>query len=284
MTHGVNHINPTPDTLCAYTESLAQTFKSPKSVSNYISAVRLLHKRIGVTALSLDCFEVRLMLRALPLTMRHIPKQRLPITIEMLRKICVMCDEYQCVGVVLKFAFIISFFGFLRQSNVAPKSKQEFDTTRHSCRRDIVVAKPGLLVTLKWTKTIQSLGTPTVIPIPEIAGNALDPVTAYQCMLRAVPTSSPTDPLLMLPGGRMLTSRDLARALRTILTRLGVCASNYSLHSLRRGGASCSYRAGCSYIDIKRHGTWASNSFWTYVSSPAVERSPVAAALADAAK
>ena len=83
----VNYVDPDKDTLCAYIEYLAQRFTSHKSVTNYFSAVKLLHKYIGVSIKNYDCFEVGLMLRALPLTMRCAPKQKAPITVEMLSRL-----------------------------------------------------------------------------------------------------------------------------------------------------------------------------------------------------
>ena len=38
----------------------------------------------------------------------------------------------------------------------------------------------------------------------------------------------------------------------------------YSLHSLRRGGATASAHASVDCIHIKLHGMWRSDSFWDY--------------------
>ena len=82
------------------------------------------------------------MLRALPLTMRHTPLQRLPIDPRLLAAICRVCDNLSAMGIVLKLAFLVAFFGFLRQSNLAPPSPRTFDPSRHTTRGDVTVQAP----------------------------------------------------------------------------------------------------------------------------------------------
>ena len=264
--HNLQFLNPSVDTLCVYTEYLAQKFSSPTSVKNYLSAVKLLHNLLGLQAPSLDSFQYRMMLRALPLTMRHVPTQRQPITPTLLGQICRVCDYLSVPGLVLKVAFLLSFFGFLRQSNLAPPSTRRFDRSRHTTRSDITVQPPGLLVHLKWTKTLQHGRHPSVIPIPALPGSPLDPVAAFIQMISAVPGAKASDPLLSLPHGRWLTIRHLQQGLRAILEALGQPAASFSLHSLRRGGATASFQSGASTTDIQRHGTWQSNAFESYVT------------------
>ena len=162
----------------------------------------------------------------------------------------------------LQVAFTLTYYGFLRQSNIAPASRTGFDPSRHTTRGDVTLSPPGLVVQLKWSKTHQAPGTPGLVPIPSVPGQRTDPVAAYTSMLRAVPTRSPADPLLTLPSRRPVTSRYLQRALRCILTALGLHAHAYSLHSFRRGGATTAFREGADFIDVKRHGLWRSDAFW----------------------
>ena len=56
--------------------------------------------------------------RALPLTMRHFPAQKLLITPEILDSICNICDQIGDLGTVLKVGFTLSYYGFLRQNNI----------------------------------------------------------------------------------------------------------------------------------------------------------------------
>ena len=83
------------------------------------------------------------------LTMHHIPNQRLPITRALLARICSACDVMGAIGTVLKVALLFGYFGFLRQSNLAPRHRRHFDRKRHTCRGDVLLRPPGLIIILK---------------------------------------------------------------------------------------------------------------------------------------
>lgn len=280
---GLQDIKPTVPTICMYCEFLARSFSSPKTIRNYISGVRLMHKYVHASADSIHSFELELMLRALDVNLRHVPNQRLPISESLLSKLCTLCDTLDSFGSTMKCAILLSYFGFLRQCNLAPKSARFFDPSRHTCRGDVIVHPPGLILVLKWSKTLQKSSQYVNIPIPGIPGHPLCPVRAYQQMTRAVPASANHPLLLVSDAGGVtspLTLRGLARAFQVLITSLGYQRAAYSLHSLRRGGATASYLAGVDFINIKRHGTWRSDAFWEYISSNSVENSKVAGALA----
>lgn len=274
-----------------YIEFLARSFVSAHSIRNYLSGVRLLHKYLGRSSPSLDSFDVDLMLRALDITLPHVPVRRLPITEPLLLAICELCDSQDILGKVLKCAVLFAYFGFLRQSNLAPASRRAFDPTRHTCRADVLEQPPGLVVVMKWSKTLQRRADrPHLVPLPSLPGHPLCPLTAYRDMIAAVPAvcQPARAPLLLLPGGghspRFLLLPQLRSAFNIILTALGCDVSAYSLHSLRRGGATAAFRAGVACIHVQRHGAWKSNAFWNYIVSDAVHKSPVAAGLAQAAR
>ena len=155
-----------------------------------------------------------------------------------------------------------------------------FDTSRHTCRGDVASKEPELVVTLRWTKTLQDCSALAKIPINAIPRHHIEPVACFHNMLALVPTKHTQDPLLTLPGGTIITSVYLGTTLHFILTSLGQPTQLYSLHSLHRGGATASFQTRAEYISIKCHGTWASDSFWEYITTRDVADSPVAKALA----
>ncbi len=163
--HKVQFVQPTTQTLCAYVEKLAQSFVSHKSLLNYIGAIRLLHKYMGKEAKNLESFEVGLMIRASALTMRQIPNVKLPVNTQMLLKLCGVCERQGLVGLVVKVAILLGFFGFFRASNLCPYKVKDFDRSRNFTRGDVKVAPPGLIVQLKWSKSLQTAMQPKAIPI-----------------------------------------------------------------------------------------------------------------------
>ena len=284
--YGTRDINPSVDTICMYIAFLADRFNSAKSVLNYISGVRLFHKLINVNANALSSFDVFLMLRATKLTMRRIPRQKLPITPALLSKLCHITEGLGIFGLVLKVAMTFAFYGMLRQSNLAPRTAGAFDVTRHTTRRDVQLTPPGVCIALKWSKTMQTVGHGDNIPLPTITGHVTDPVAAYSRMIAALPTRHPTEPLLTLPGKgarKTVTTALLSKGLAILLECIDIDPHLYSLHSFRRGGATAAFNAGVNVLDLKRHGTWRSDAFTAYVTPPCPENSRVAAALASSA-
>ena len=214
--------------------------------------------------------------------MRHIPNQRLPVSINMLNQLCTLSTSLGPLGIVLKCAILLSFFGFLRQSNLAPASSSAFDPTRHTCRADVITHPPGLVIILKWTKTMQSSSRTHLVPIPAIPNHPLCPVQAFRDMDTAIPASGPNSPLLLLRNQHNkripLCLDKLNQAFKVLITSAGYSHKQFSFHSLRRGGATTSYHAGIDFSHIKQHGAWNSDAFWQYISAD-VTHSPVATAL-----
>ncbi len=196
---GFQPLNPAIHTVILYVETLAQQFCSPDSVKNYVSGIKHHHNVLGRSCNSLESFEVRTMLRALDLTMHHTPNRRRPITPTILKNMLRLCQQMGSIGIMLKVALLFGFHAFLRQSNIVPPSEQEFDPTRHTCRGDIFMQPPGLVMLQKWTKTNQSGKNVTVIPIPSNINSLVCPVKAYQDLLAITPAHD-NAPLLLLPG------------------------------------------------------------------------------------
>jgi hypothetical protein len=60
----------------------------------------------------------------------------------------------------------------------------------------------------------------------------------------------------------------MADTFKAMIEAVHLDPSMYSLHSLRRGGATAAYIAGMDMLHVKRHGNWASSAFWGYITAP----------------
>jgi hypothetical protein len=179
-TYNVPTLQPSQQDICLYLEFLARRFQSPQSVKNYLSAVTLYHKQQDIPCTSLSTFKVQCMIRSLDRTMHHVPNQKEPITLPILHQLCQLILHYGVWGEVLRYAFLFLFFAFLRQSNVAPRSRVDYDPTRHTRRSDVTLTPSGLIIAIKWTKTLQKRGYPVRIPLPRIPGSSLCPTRAFR--------------------------------------------------------------------------------------------------------
>ena len=237
MYYDLQDINPSTTTVTLYVEYLAQHFTAHKSVQNYVSGVRLLHKLLGIDAPALYSFDLALMLRATKLTMTAIPQQKLPITPSILSQLCHNCAGRGEQGIILRCAIVFAFFGFLRISNLAPQTSALFNPRKHTCRGDIIIVKGGLRIMLKWTKTIRMGSQPQLISLPALPHNqVVCPVNAYNSMLHVAPTASPNDPLLYLPRShhsrQVFTISQLSAYFAELLAHSGLDPAAYSIHSL----------------------------------------------------
>ena len=184
-----------------------------------------------------------------------------------------VCKQLGRIGTVVKFAILLGFYGMLRQSNLAPPNPKTFDPHRHTCRGDVFLHPPGLVILIKWSKCNQRRESQQVIPIAQMPGHPLCPKQAYIDMLADTPNQDPNSPLLQIPGKPLgkskspFTVSQLRVCFTTIMDSLCYNHKQYSLHSLRRGGATLAFKAGVSYIHIKRHGGWASDAFWQYITT-----------------
>jgi hypothetical protein len=252
-----------------------------------MSGVAFLHKSLGRHCSALQAFPVICVLRAADVAMRRPPHQKKPIDAKLLSRLVALTGYLGAAGVPMRCALLVSFFGMLRVSNLAPSSPAAVDPSRDTSRGDVFIRPPGLVIVLKWSKTLQTLGTTPLIPLPAIPGNPLDPVQAFKDLIAATPTVHPKQPLLTYKLGsrlQVLTAPLLNKLLAEMLSVLHLDPQEYSFHSLRRGGATTAYHGGVKLQQVMRHGAWATeSSFWQYVTQPAITASPVAAVLARAA-
>ena len=103
----------------------------------------------------------------------------------MLRKIITHCDRLY-LGTVYKAAFLLSFFSFLRTSNLVPYCISSVDPLRQLARGDIIFAPPEALI-LKWSKTPQNWDKIKVLKIPSLNHPILCPVSALKNPLKSTP-------------------------------------------------------------------------------------------------
>ena len=279
-------VHPSPAQLTLYLEYLCRYLRSAQSIKNYLSAVGFIHRELGLECVALHSHQVHNMLRAIDNTLRAPIVPRQPITIPILLKLVQLCQRLGTWGLVFKCAILFCFFGFLRQSNIAPRSPHLFDPSRDTLRADVKYSQHGLTVRLKWTKTRQGSQQPIFIPLPRIPGSPLCPTQAFRQMSTCFPSTSANTPLLIYrsPGQPVITvtSRMLSNQLRQLIHQLQLPQSTFTLHSLRKGGATYCHTIGVPLELIKSHGTWASDAVWSYLNPTLADKSIVSTTMSKA--
>ena len=172
--YNLDFTNTASSTLCYYIIHLTSIFNSSKSIRNYVSKVRFLHKQLSLVLESLDSFPVSSLLRAADLTMRTALFQHLAFLSHLLTKLCQLSSSLGSLGPPMKFCLTFWFLQLLRQSTVTPPSANTFNPTRNMCRAPL-----GILLIVRWTKTIQAMGRTPILCIPQITNYPADPVAAF---------------------------------------------------------------------------------------------------------
>lgn len=273
----------TVDTVCRYVVYLSENL-AYSSIVCYLDGLRWLHVYFGLQP-CLDATKVRLTLRGVKRQLGCGVHQKLPITPDILRKLCHVLDFSQVRDKCLWAMFLVAFFSFFRKSNLVPPSRSTFDPTRHLQRKDFCFYDWGLVIRVTWSKVIQFRNRVLLIPLSRIPGHVLCPVSAVLDYFAACP-APPESPAFVIPGGRntlvTLTYPVFTSFLRHYLSRAGYEPSEFSSHSFRRGGASF-----CSAINtapelIQLQGDWSSMAYLTYLARPLSQRYQLAAAMATA--
>lgn len=167
--------------------------------------------------------------------------------------------------VVFWCLFLFAFFLFARKSNLVPTNVKEIDSTKILLRKDVELINRVLIVSIKWSKTIQFGEKVLKIPLIEIPGSDLCPVTAYENMCSMVPAND-TDPLFSLPHKKCIVYSQFQSKLRELLQKTGLNSELYSTHSFRRGGTTLAFQAQVPVELIKAHGDWKTDCYQKYLS------------------
>lgn len=255
---------PTVPHACAFIDYLISHYSNPGTIANYVSSLTSVLRRLHVDVTCFASIEVNDLMTSVKTNIRHLPNKKAPVAIDMLPVIIynVLQDPN---GSTVAFAITTMFFTFLRQSNLGPRNKTKFDATRHLLRRDVHLFPDGVLYNIKWSKTRQA-SSPTTVAAPAMPGHIACPAAAYTRMIHLVPTVDPAQPLLCFADRSPMPISYIDKVWDAALQAMGIPSRIYTLHSLRRGGATEVYGGGVASLhDIQQHGTWQSRAVYEYL-------------------
>lgn len=268
-------------TVCLYAQYLANDFASPHSVKNYVNGVRVRHLLGGKSVEPFKSFDLAITFRGISRTKLHSVKQAAPVTVPLLFAMSALVDRSNAEDVVVWAAILIAFFGMLRKSNLVPDSAGSFDDKKQLCRNDVSFSKEGIVLDIKWSKTLQFAQKILPVPILAVPGSLVCPVKAYRNMCKLV-RGSGEQPAFMLPNKQPLTYRVFQFRFRQWVHGAGWDAQLFSTHSLRRGGATLAFNAKVPGEMIKLQGDWASDAYLQYCTISMDKRVKLATKVRDA--
>lgn len=250
-------------TLCRYATYLSYRL-SYSSITQYLNIIRILNVSAGYANPLDDNYDLRCVLRGIRRSIGDSVTRKTPITPALLLDILSTLNLESTLDSAFWAAALVSFYGMLRRSNVSVPSANNFDTTRTLLRSDFKFSDEGILLTVRWTKTIQFKERVLKIPLPR-TNNALCPFLAVTKHFNGTVGAKPGEPAFLSARNMPLTTSTFIKKLKSCLTQKGHDANDFSGHSFRRGGASFAHQCGVPLRTIQQIGDWKSESYSAYV-------------------
>ena len=108
--------------VCWYIEYLARHVSSPATISNHLSHLRTYYRMAGLDLSPLLAPRVATAIRGIQMCKRHTPTSKPPATPQLVREV-LRCKDVLDYPEQLSAAIVFMFMGFIRQSNLASKSR-----------------------------------------------------------------------------------------------------------------------------------------------------------------
>lgn len=252
-------------TLYRYTTFLARTLR-PSSINQYLNVVRLMHLEAGLPNPMENNWYLDIIKKGIKRVHGAPPKQKLPITADMLMSMRQCVDTSKPFQLAFWAACVVAFFAFFRKSTLLSSSNH--DPSKNLCRKDVEFTDTGAIITVRHTKTIQFGQRLLRVPLATIPGSPLCPVNALKQLFSKCPGVQSDAPLFSYTEGskcKYVNYSAFASALKRVLKTAGYDPASHSGHSFRRGGCNLALSSGVPPVLIKMHGDWKSNAFERYV-------------------
>ena len=158
-------------------------------------------------------------------------------------------------------ACTLAFFGFLQSSEYIAPSIKTYDKAVTLSRKDIVMRKNTIQVTIKASKT-----DPFCVGMTIFIAATGYPVCPFQALEKYLYyCKCHKGPLFKFSNGNYLTRQALASIVKKGLASYGISPSAYSTHSFHIGAASTAAAAGIPDSLIKSLGRWRSDCYQRYL-------------------
>ena len=195
------------------------------------------------------------------------PKQKAPMTVEILLRLYSQVDFADNAEVAFWCALIVGFYGFLRKSSLLPASPS-VPVGKRLSRIDVVNFMPDSFDLLcHHSKTLQFGQKVHTISFASCLDKRLCPVLAMFTHLGVNQLGSEAPLFNFVRDGRevFFSHSAFVSRLKCGVRECGVDPGTISCHSLRRGGATLSFTCGLTNDQIKLRGDWASDCYQQYI-------------------
>ena len=273
---GYKLLNPTANQILGYVAFLFNKFNKPGTVNNYLSGAKTYIRILGGNEKAFEHINVSIVKRGVARTAQHKVKQAKSISVKQLKKVIDVWKRKGEKGYVYTVVTLLAFFSMLRQSNLVLGADGGHSHTL--MRKDVTIKQRTLRIRIRSTKTTWRPEDEFWLVVPEIPHSQYCVVRAWKNYIRSV-RLGPEDTAFWRTNGSPLTPRLWLAAFRAALSRSGTQDPwAFTLHSLRRGGATACVGEGVGVEQVKRAGNWSSRAYKEYIPKKTVTVAPAALA------
>ena len=198
--------------------------------------------------------------------------QKHPITFDILRGIYSHLNPTYSVDASLWAICLVAFLGMFRKSHLPVTENGSFDAAQQFTKSDFQFFPWGVIIGVRWSKTIQFRERVVSIPLPWVPGSLFCPVAAIThafsftvgapSLSQAFQWLTPSLHLREFSYGLFMSK------LRACLSSCGLSKKDFGSRSFRQGGASFAFSIGVPVELIKVLGDWKSNAVLLYLTVP----------------
>ena len=218
-----------PETICLFAQFLADSFRAPQSIVNYVAPVKLWHSLLGPDMTTFNSLEFVLTKRGLFRILAHIPKQAASVTPEHLSMFRQHLHISDPIDTTFWPLFLIAFFTMAHKSNLVPDTTSSFDPDKQLSREKVLVGNGCLMVICTWVKTYKTATGHTKCPFCIF----LVPIYAMQkhirmCHLVPLQGQHPNFPMKSSRGPVPDTYQQINQILKKLLGAWGFNPEDFS--------------------------------------------------------
>ena len=257
-----------------YIQYLSEFYKSVDSSKGYLAGMRSLHEIFGFKGPPADDHLYQLTISSIRRDKGHVVRQALPLTPEILVKMCDWVNTEDGVQLYAWVAILSGFYLLFRKSNLVPDTCTSFSAQRQLVQQNLVRMKDCYVARVFWSKTIQFNDRCLEVPMLPNIDRHLCPVFWLDYYLSRVPGRG-SDPAFAVQHDGVnvaLSYNQLTYWLKEWAEQVGLDKSLVSSQGIWRGGAQ--WAAHCSLPShvIKILGDWKSSAFERYLDMMLQER------------
>ena len=272
--YNLSLLHPSKYQILGYLAFLHTKYTKPGTVYNYLSGAKTYIDLLGGSTHNFSHNLVKLSKKGVARAGTDNVRRAKPMTVKNIKDVIDVLKEKGKKGLVFITVTLIAYLSLLRQSNLVATGTEE---QSHALRRgDIEVRDGSLRIRVRSTKTTWRNRDQYWLVIPPLRKSEYCPVNAWKRYVVEHP-SPPHLPAFCDSNGRPISASVWLAVLRYAMSQSKYCnVEEYTLHSLRRGGAQACAEAGIEIGHIREAGRWRSNAISAYLPKKYVKTVPAA--------